>query len=81
MTYTDLNRFYEALKGRPKDRVPVLAAMSGWTATNFPEAPFEEIASNAGLIAKAHLWAKRVTGFDCIGHYAEIGRASCRERV
>ena len=66
MPYTDLNRFHDALKGRPMDRVPVLAAIGLWAATNYPGASFEDVASDSALIAEAQLWAKRVTGIDAV---------------
>jgi MtaA/CmuA family methyltransferase len=71
MTYTDLNRFHDALKGRPKDRVPVFAAIGLWTAIHFPEAPTEEIAADGELIAKAQLWAKQVIGSDPVSPSAD----------
>lgn len=66
MTYTDLDRFYDALRGQPMDRVPVFAAMGLWAATNFPEAPVKEVALDPELIAKAQLWAKEVLGMDAV---------------
>jgi MtaA/CmuA family methyltransferase len=71
MTYNALNRFHDALRGRPKDRVPVFAAIGLWAATHFPEAPAQEIASDAGLIAKAQLWARDVTGYDPVSPSAD----------
>jgi [methyl-Co(III) methanol-specific corrinoid protein]:coenzyme M methyltransferase len=65
-TYSSWNRFQDALKGRPKDRVPVIAGTSIWAATNFPEASLQEIASEPELIAKAQLWARDQTGIDAL---------------
>jgi MtaA/CmuA family methyltransferase len=64
--YSSVNRFQDALKGRPKDRVPVFAGTSLWAASNFPEASFQEIAFDPELIVKAQLWARDAIGFDAL---------------
>ena len=64
--YTSLDRLRDALTGRPKDRVPVLAGTSLWAAFNFPGASFQEIASDGELIAKAQLWAREAIGYDAL---------------
>jgi len=66
MTYTDLNRFHDALRGRPRDRVPVFGGLGLWAATNYPETSFEKIASDPGLIVKVQLWAKDRIGIDTV---------------
>jgi [methyl-Co(III) methanol-specific corrinoid protein]:coenzyme M methyltransferase len=65
-TYSSWERFQDALKGRPKDRVPVFAGTSLWAATNFPEASLKEIASDPELIVKAQLWAREEIGMDAL---------------
>ena len=57
-TYSSWDRFQDALRGRPKDRVPVLAGTSLWAASNFPGVSLQEIASDPELIAKVQLWAR-----------------------
>jgi MtaA/CmuA family methyltransferase len=64
MTYSDLDRFNDSLKGQPKDRVPVFAGFGLWAATNFPDASFKQIASDPGLIVKALLWGRELIGVD-----------------
>lgn len=71
MTYTDLDRFRDALEGQPKDRVPVFAAMGLWAATNFPGSTPKEVASDPGLTANAQLWAKEVIGTDAVSPSAD----------
>jgi len=66
MSYTDLNRFHDALNGQPKDRVPVFAGISLWAAANFPEASFKKIALDPELIVKAQLWARDLLGSDAL---------------
>lgn len=66
MTYSNLSRFQDALKGRPKDRVPVFAGITLWAASNFPDASFQEIASDPDLIARAQLWAAESIGCDAV---------------
>ena len=66
MNYTAFDRFKDALKGRPRDRVPVLGGNSLWAATNFPEASYKEIASDPDLIVKSQLWAHDLIGIDAL---------------
>ena len=65
-TYSSWDRFQDALRGRPKDRVPVLAGTSLWAASNFPGVSLQEIASDPELIAKVQLWAREETGTDAL---------------
>ena len=65
-TYTSMNRFEDAITGRPRDRVPVFAGISLWAASNFPEASFQEIASDPDLIVKAQWWARELIGIDAL---------------
>jgi [methyl-Co(III) methanol-specific corrinoid protein]:coenzyme M methyltransferase len=64
--YSNWERFQDALRGRPKDRVPVFAGTTLWAASNFPDASFQEIASDPGLIVKAQLWAREEIGIDVL---------------
>jgi MtaA/CmuA family methyltransferase len=64
--YTSMQRFRDALAGRPKDRVPVFAGTSLWAASNFPEASFQEIASDPDLIVRAQMWAVERIGSDAL---------------
>lgn len=64
--YSALDRFHDALKGRPRDRVPVFGGTSLWAATNFPEASYKEIASDPDLITKSQLWAHELIGIDAL---------------
>jgi MtaA/CmuA family methyltransferase len=61
-----MRRFQDALTGRPGDRVPVFAGTSLWAASNYPEATFQEIASDPELIVKAQVWALEVVGSDAL---------------
>lgn len=64
--YSSMQRFQDALTGRPRDRVPVFAGTSLWAASNFPEASFQEIASDPGLIVRAQLWAMELVRGDAL---------------
>lgn len=64
--YSSWMRFRDALKGQPQDRVPVLAGISLWAASNYPGASFQEIACDPELIGKAQLWAREQTGIDAL---------------
>lgn len=64
--YTSWERFQDTLNGRPRDRVPVFAGTSLWAASNYPGASFQQIASEAGLIVKAQLWAREQIGVDLL---------------
>ncbi|MEW6669527.1 MAG: uroporphyrinogen decarboxylase family protein [Thermodesulfobacteriota bacterium] len=64
--YSSWERFQDALRGRPKDRAPVFAGTTLWAASNYPEASFQEIASEPGLTVKAQLWARERIGMDAL---------------
>lgn len=66
MNTTPFKRFKDALQEGPKDRVPVLAGLSIWAATNFPNASYSEISSNPDLIVESQLWARDLIGIDAL---------------
>ncbi len=70
MSYSAMERFHDALKGRPKDRVPLFPMAAGWAATNFSEAPPSKVASDGKLIAQAQIRAKEAAGYDALFAYA-----------
>ena len=71
MNYSEMDRFRDALQGRPRDRVPILPMIAGWVATNFCKDPLFEMARNAKLIAEAQIRAKEAVGYDGFFAYAE----------
>ncbi len=70
MTYSPIQRFHDALKGKPKDRVPLFPMIAGWAATNFSDAPPSKLASDAGLIVQAQIRARETAGYDPFFAYA-----------
>lgn len=66
MNYTANDRFKDTLNSTPKDRVPVFGAISLWAASNFPNATYQEIACDPGLIASSQLWGKDLIAFDVL---------------
>jgi uroporphyrinogen decarboxylase len=70
MSYTAIKRFHDALKGKPKDRVPLFPMTAGWAAANFSEAPPSKVASDGKLIAQAQIRAKEAAGYDALFAYA-----------
>jgi uroporphyrinogen decarboxylase len=70
MSYSAIERFHDALKGRPRDRVPICPLSAGWAAANFSDAPLSKLASDARLIVKAQVRAREAAGYDAFFAYA-----------
>ena len=66
MAYTGMERFMDALKGEPRDRVPIFPSVGGWAATNFSNVPLSETARNAKLIIDAHIKGIETVGYDAV---------------
>lgn len=71
MTYSEMDRFCDALQGKPRDRVPIFPMVAGWVAGNFSDKPVSEIARNAKLLVEAQIRAKEAVGYDAFFAYAE----------
>jgi MtaA/CmuA family methyltransferase len=71
MKYTEMDRFRDALKGKPRDRVPVFPMIAGWVASTFSSEPLFETARRAKLLADAQISAKEAVGYDALYAYAE----------
>jgi uroporphyrinogen decarboxylase len=70
MSYSAIQRFHDALKGKPKDRVPLFPMTSGWAAANFSDASLSKVASDSKLIARAQIRAREAAGYDALFSYA-----------
>lgn len=69
MTYSDMQRFKDALEGTPKDRVPIFPLIAGWAAANFSNFSPLEVASDPQLIVRAQIEAKGAIGYDAVFSY------------
>lgn len=70
MTYSALDRFMDALKGKPRDRVPVFPMVAGWVAANFTDLPPSELAGHPDRILEAQVEAREAVGYDVLYAYA-----------
>ena len=70
MSYSPIERFHDALKGKPRDRVPLFPMTAGWAAANFSDAPPSKLASDARLIVQAQIRAREAAGYDPFFAYA-----------
>lgn len=70
MTYSALDRFHDALSGRPMDHVPVFPLIAGWAAANFSSLPLSELASRPEGIVEAQIRARESMGYDALFAYA-----------
>jgi uroporphyrinogen decarboxylase len=71
MTYSEMDRFRDALRGRPLDRVPIFPMIAGWVAGNFSDQPLSRLAGNADLLVEAQIRAKEAVGYDALFAYAD----------
>jgi uroporphyrinogen decarboxylase len=71
MTYSEMDRFRDALQGKPRDRVPIFPMVAGWVAGNFSDKPLSEIGRSAKLLVEAQIRAKEAVGYDAFFAYAE----------
>jgi len=71
MTYSAMERFNDALKGEPRDRVPIIPMIAGWSAINFSDIPLSEMSQDPRRIAEAQIRAMEEIGFDAFFCYAD----------
>ena len=71
MTYSEMERLRDAIRGKPRDRIPILPINALWVATNFPGHSFSEVASDAALLSEAQVWAKETIGYDWLDPHAD----------
>lgn len=64
MDYTGIDRFKDALKGVPEDRVPIFPSISGWASINFSGVPLSETSKDPKRIIDAHIKAMETVGYD-----------------
>jgi len=70
MSYSPIERFHDALEGKPRDRVPLFPMTAGWAAANFSDGPPSRLASDARLIVQAQIRAREAAGYDPFFAYA-----------
>jgi MtaA/CmuA family methyltransferase len=70
MTYSALDRFHDALKGKPRDHVPLFPLIAGWAIKQFANLPIPEVENNPKEIANTHLRAQEEVGYDILPCYA-----------
>ena len=71
MTYSALERFHDALKGAPKDRVPIFPMISAWAAVNFSDSPPAELAREPQRVVDTQIRAMESAGYDAFFAYAD----------
>jgi MtaA/CmuA family methyltransferase len=71
MTYSALERFQDAIKGEPKDRVPVFPMISAWAAVNFSDSPLFRLAREPQRVVDAQIRAMEAVGYDAFYAYAD----------
>ncbi len=69
MSYSDMQRFKDALDGNPRDRVPIFPLIAGWVAANFSDFSPLEVASDPHLMVNAQIEAKESMGYDALFSY------------
>jgi len=70
MSYSPIERFHDALRGKPRDRVPLFPMTAAWAAANFSDAAPSRLASDARLIVQAQIRAREAAGYDPFFAYA-----------
>ena len=70
MTYSALERFQDAIKGQPKDHVPLFPMIAAWAAVNFSDSPPAELAGNPQRVVDAQIRAMEAVGYDAFYAYA-----------
>jgi len=66
-----MERFHSAVKGEPKDRVPIFPMNALWVAANFPDFPYAKIVSDPTLMFDAQIWALESIGYDWLDPHAD----------
>ncbi len=69
MSYSAMQRFKDALKGSPRDRVPIFPMIGGWVAANFSDFSPPEVALDPKLMVNAQIEAKESMGYDPLYSY------------
>ena len=70
MTYSALERFQDAIKGKPKDHVPIFPMIAAWAAVNFSDSPPAKLARDPQLVVDAQIRAMEAVGYDAFYAYA-----------
>jgi MtaA/CmuA family methyltransferase len=71
MTYSALERFHDALKGEPQDRVPIFPMIAAWAAANFSDSPPAKLAREPQRVVDAQIRAMETVGHDAFFAYAD----------
>ena len=71
MAYSALERFQDAIKGEPKDHVPIFPMIAAWAAVNFSDSPPAELARNPQRVVDAQIRAMEAVGYDAFYAYAD----------
>jgi len=71
MTYSAMDRFNDALLGKPKDHVPLFPMIAGWAAANFSDLPLSKLALEPKGIVAGQIRAKESMGYDALWAYAD----------
>jgi len=69
MTYSAMDRFKDALKGKPRDRVPIFPMVAGWVAANFADSSPSKLAKDPRRILDAQVRARETVGYDALYAY------------
>ena len=70
MTYSAMDRFKDALKGKPRDRVPIFPMVAGWVAANFADSSPSKLAKDPRRILDAQVQAREAVGYDALYAYS-----------
>jgi MtaA/CmuA family methyltransferase len=70
MTYSALERFQDAIKGEPKDHVPIFPMIAAWAAVNFSDSHPAELARDPQRVVDAQIKAMEAVGYDAFYAYA-----------
>jgi MtaA/CmuA family methyltransferase len=71
MRYSSMERFFDALNGKPKDHVPIFPMIMTWAITNFSNKPISEVVFDPKVIVDAQIQAKEFMEYDCFYAYAD----------
>jgi uroporphyrinogen decarboxylase len=71
MTYSAIERFNDALKGEPRDHVPIFPMTMNWAMANFSDFPLSKVVHEPELIIDGIIKAKEAAGYDAFYAYAD----------
>ena len=71
MPYSAMDRFNDALRGEPKDHVPLFPMIAGWAAANFSDLPLSKLALDPKGIVDVQIRAKESMEYDALWAYAD----------